>query len=285
MRSLRRSVLLAGVLTLVIAVPAWAADILIYGPSDSTESGVATTGGHTVTVADEATWTAMTTGEFAAFDAIVIGDGGCTDASPTLDAAIANRTIWSAAVTGAVVVHTFDPGAHDDGPGGNLTDELTLNSINFAASGPGTGLYFTVGCYYTSGSPTDLTILDQFGTFTVNDESSDPITIVAPAHPVMSGLTEAGLSNWGQSTHEQFLAFPVSFQVLANGENLSAVVLPVALAQAAPSVEPLPDAAMTPASADSLTSLAILVLVLVLFLSGALYAALLVRRRGVIRQR
>jgi hypothetical protein len=304
------SALMAGALSLVIVVPVLGADILVYGPSDETESGVATGGGHTVTVATEATWAGMTTEQFAAFDAIVIGDAGCEDADGILDGAIANRTTWSAAVNGPITLSTFDPGAHDDGPGGNQDTELTLNSINFAASGPGTGLYFTVACYYGA---TVLTILDQFGVFTVDGESGNCVTIVDPAHAVMTGLTEEGLSDWGSSVHSHFLTFPPSFQVLANeggqvieGKGCSLLPLPVILAQpgATPTPTPTPTPSPTPTgtAASTATPAASLLpnttvvasspsetiaglAALVLLLSGALYGAVELRRRGVIVKR
>lgn len=258
------SVLFAGALILLAAAPAFAAEVLIFGPSEGIEGDVATAGGHTVTVADEATWTAMTTEEFAAFDAIVIGDAGCQSADGILDAAIANRATWSAAVTGPITVNTFDPGAHADGTGGNQDEELTLNSVNFAASGPGTGLYFTVGCYYNDEEPViPLTILDEFGEFIVDGFSGDTITIVDGTHPVMSGLTEAGLSDWGSSIHEHFLTFPASFSVLAtSAEEIGVegvdgpVPLPVVLAQGAaatptPTPSPTPVVTGTPAPTAS----------------------------------
>jgi hypothetical protein len=207
------SALLAGALSLIVVVPAFAADVLIYGPSNATEQGVAEGGGHTVTVADATTWAGMTTEQFAAFDAIVIGDAGCTSEDAILDAAVANRAVWSAAVTGPITLNTFDPGAHVDK--GNQTTELTLNSINYASSGTGTGLYFTLGCYYDDGDVIiELTILDEFGTFTVDGVSGNLMTIVNAAHAVMTGLTEEGLDFWGSSTHAHFLTFPTWLEVL-----------------------------------------------------------------------
>lgn len=248
------SVLFASALILLAAAPVFAAEVLIFGPSEGIEGDVATGGGHTVTVADEATWTAMTTEQFAAFDAIVIGDAGCESADGILDAAIANRATWSAAVNGPITVSTFDPGAHTDGAGGNQEEELTLNSVDFAASGPGTGLYFAVGCYYNNEEEpvVPLTILDEFGEFIVDGFSGDEITIVDGTHPVMTGLTEEGLSDWGSSIHEHFLTFPASFSVLATatGEisiegTEGPVPLPVVLAQGA-TVTPTPTPTPSP---------------------------------------
>jgi hypothetical protein len=281
-----RSVLLAGALSVLITAPAWAADVLIYGPADSTENGVATTGGHTVTTVDATAWAVMTTDQFAAFDAIVIGDSGCTvGTSPNLDAATTNRTTWAPAITGPIVVSAWDPGAHGDGPGGNLTDELTLNNINYASSGTSTGLYFALACYYLDNAVSAVTLLDPFGVFSVNDQSADIITILDPASPTMTGLTEAGLSNWGNSTHAQFLAFPGNFTAIANSDNDDGLILPVMVtgqvaAAPTPTPGPLPDAAVAPTSSGFLVP----VLGLLLLLVAAVSIGVQVRRRGDFRQ-
>src|ERR1043166_5792411 len=80
---LRRSTV---VLVLVIALlgslssPSFAKKILIYGPSlydpvsIVTEKTLAEAAGHTVTVVDATTWLSMTTADFKAYDAIVIGE-------------------------------------------------------------------------------------------------------------------------------------------------------------------------------------------------------------------
>jgi Ca2+-binding RTX toxin-like protein len=193
--------------------------VLIYGPSlrsgPTNEQTVAQGAGHTVTVASESEWAAMTTAQFAAFDALVIGDDECNLDETQLDAAEANRTTWSPAVTGNITLNTFDPFTHTDE---DQHDELVRNSINFAASAAGTGLYFDLGCYFTGdGDLQTLTLMDQFGTFTNDGNFSDPISILEPGHPVMSGLTNEGLSNWGASVHAHFISFPSSFQALAVG--------------------------------------------------------------------
>jgi Ca2+-binding RTX toxin-like protein len=214
---------------LIAAIPsgASAANVLIYGPSDDGfESTVATDAGHTVTVADDPTWAGMTTADFAAFDAIVIGfDQACAD----LAGAEANRTTWSPAVSEGIVVSSFDN--HEDNGGPHQTAELVNNEINFAATGTGTGLY--VGC--ARGGPGPVTLLDQFGTFEIDGESRDTITILDPSHPVIVGpptLTEAGLSNWSNSTHSGFTTFPASFSAIAQGEEVSPE--PVLLARTPP---------------------------------------------------
>ena len=54
-----------------------AGNILIYGPmlgSAPNEQTLAVAAGHTVTVVTAATWSAMTTAQFAAYNAIIIPD-------------------------------------------------------------------------------------------------------------------------------------------------------------------------------------------------------------------
>jgi hypothetical protein len=216
--SLKRiALVLAGatalVLTLLAPAPAGAdpGTVLIYGPSMTTstpnEQTVAEAAGHTVTVVDATQWEGMTTEEFAAFNALVIGDGGC-DAPPSLlDAAVNSRTTWSPAVTGHITLNTFDIFFHNQGQGA----EFFANSINFAAGGTGTGLYFSLSCWFGGG---DLTILDQFGTFTTDGDSGNEVDFLQPTHPVLAGITNFGLEDWGSSFHNHFVSFPGTFQAL-----------------------------------------------------------------------
>jgi Ca2+-binding RTX toxin-like protein len=236
--SRRVPILLAGVAALMIAqlgpAPAVAdpGTILIYGPSMGAdipnEQSVAEAQGHTVTVVTDTEWAAMSTAQFAAFDALVIGDGGCANGEDQLlDAARDTRTTWSPAVTGNITLNTFDPFAHNEEPEGH---QLVANSINFAATGGGTGLFFSLGCYWSADDPPQqLTIMDQFGAFMIAEVDNDVIEILDPTHPVMAGLTNGGLSDWSNSVHEHFLSFPASFLALAQ-ETESSPARPVALA-------------------------------------------------------
>jgi hypothetical protein len=203
--------------------------ILIYGPSLAplsetltvNEQTIAEANGYTVTVKDAAGWASTTTTEFGSFNAIVFGDANCqVSPSPTLDAAIANRTAWSPAVTGPIVVVGTDPIYHRNFVGSPkiAAETLTLNSIAFAASGPDTGMYMNLSCYYYTvnpETPSTVTVLDQFGVFTVAGEEASTIAVLAPSHPVLSGLTAASLSDWGSSMHEWFVTFPAGWTALA----------------------------------------------------------------------
>ena len=107
--------------------------------------------GHTVTLAHTAAWTNMTAADFAAFDAILFPDIGFL---PYLGAANANKAVWSSAIRGNIVVI----GTRELFPGyfGGQHLQLITNAINFAASGPGTGLYVSLSNYYSFNSPRAL---------------------------------------------------------------------------------------------------------------------------------
>ncbi|HEX9945029.1 MAG TPA: hypothetical protein VGG03_23720 [Thermoanaerobaculia bacterium] len=227
-------------LALVFAVlfptcaPAFAADVLIYGPSMSplppNEQTVATAAGHTVTVVSAATWSTLTTAQFAQYDAIVFGDPTCTVGTGHLAAAEANKATWSAVVTGPIYVQGTDPQFHHHQP---AALPLIQKGIDFAASGPGTGLYVSLSCYYfTAGPNTPVSLLSEFGDFRVLGQGDCPntVTIVEPAHPAVAGLTDADLSNWGCSVHEFITSFPAGFEVLVTGLHPTEGFLPYIIA-------------------------------------------------------
>ena len=208
-----------------------AGSVLIYGPSSpgspSLEQQAAQDLGLAVTVADATTWSAMTTtAQFATYNAIVFGDPGCgLPPAFILAAAEANRTLWSPAITGPIVLIGTDPKTtHFGDPEDTAGRLLTKNGISFAASGSGTGLYVSLSCYYFTAAPgTPVTFLDQIGAFTVEGQflpgftgvnCNAPGTIVNPTHPVMAGLNDANFSLSALSPHECFDSFPASFGVL-----------------------------------------------------------------------
>ena len=82
-----------------------------------------------MTVADDATWSAMTTAQFAAFDAIVFGDPSCDNIGgrELLNTAEVTKSVWSAAITGPVYIQGTDPVYHQF-PGGRtlIADGLDL---------------------------------------------------------------------------------------------------------------------------------------------------------------
>lgn len=210
-----------------------AADLLMYepsmddcngtkGPIPCNEIEVAQADGHSLTIVDESGWAGMSAGQFAAFDALIFGDGACGGGEAVFGAVNANKTTWSPVVTGNIVVHTFDPFAHETDPNDTTgTIGLTSNGMNVAASGEGTGLYYANGCRNDNvpspakGGSFELVFLSAFGSFVLGDDNQDPVTIVDPSSPVVAGLTEADLSDWGESTHAFFISIPPEFMVVA----------------------------------------------------------------------
>ncbi len=221
-------------------------DILIYGPSlfgaPDNEATLAAAAGHSVTVADPVTWSAMTTADFAQYKAIVFGDPTCGE-SPDLTLMVAevNKATWSAAVTGNMVVVGTDPITHQLQGQAN---RLTTNSMDFAASGAATGLYMSLSCYYFE-APVDtpVSILSEFGDFRVQGQITPPldgcpndVTIVAPGHPVVHGIMKPGLDDWFCSIHEAFNGFPASLGTVVRD---TPTALPYVIAGRSPKGPPL----------------------------------------------
>lgn len=193
-------------------------EVLILGPTvtggaSSLEATETIAVGKTPVVVDAATWAGMTTSDFASYDAIVLGDPTCQTGTGAIDAAIANASVWGAAVTGNVIINGTDPVFHGK--------NIVLNSgIAFAVAESGqTGLYCSLSCYYynaASGTPVPLLDGISGGGFTVVGQGGCPAqSHIVATHPALSGLTDAYLSNWGCSTHEGFVTWPSDFLVLA----------------------------------------------------------------------
>lgn len=129
------------------AIHATPANILIYGPRLRSllpnEQSLAIAQGHTVTVVTDAQWSAMTTAQFASYDAIVIPDDGCQSITGNSDFTILNSTksIWSPAISGRKCYIATDPIADN-------TPLVSTNAINFVANGGGTGLFVSTSCSY-----------------------------------------------------------------------------------------------------------------------------------------
>src|SRR3954452_7702734 len=185
--------------------------VLLYGPStfggaSSIEAQQAAALGLGVDVVDAATWSSMTTAQFAQYRAIVIPDNHDSGDLPDLAAAEANAGVWGAAVDGNVIATGADPEYHADfsGPGGN--DQGAIDYINrslaFVAGTPvQTGAYIALDSYYGDGSPEQpANVLDGFGAgaFWMVGDGSDDIH-VDPAVTGPTQLTDATLSNWGDT--------------------------------------------------------------------------------------
>lgn len=87
-----------------------AGKVLMLGSSVGGEGSVyeqqAVADGFDVDVVDDATWSSMTTAQFAAYRAIVIGDWG------EITAAEGNTAAWGPAVTGNILLSSGDEGSH-----------------------------------------------------------------------------------------------------------------------------------------------------------------------------
>ena len=240
--------------------PASAKSVLIYGPSLdydalSNEQSLAEAAGYSVTIVDPPIWSSMTTAQFAAFDAIVFGDPSCFEGTDLLAAANASKSLWSAAITGPIYIQGTDAVFHemnDDPVVEQATKTLITDGLNFAASGPGTGLYVSLSCYYWALTSAEIPIdfLSGIGAFKVSGLESacgDSVTIVKPTHPAMAGLTDASLSNWGCSVHEFVTSFPSNFEVLATAVRVSdGTSLPYIIASIPAAATPTPTPTATP---------------------------------------
>jgi hypothetical protein len=184
-------------------------DTTVIGGASSVEATKAAAQGLTVEIATAAQWTAKSAADFTTYRALILGDPSCSTSAASMAAAEVSRTTWSPAVNGNIIIIGTDEVFHS-GTGG--ADTLTNNGIAFAAAQVGkTGLFVSLSCYYTSSTPTPVTVIDQFGTFTAQAAPGcfDDAHIVA-SHPALVGLTDAGLSGWGCSVHEVFTTFPTA---------------------------------------------------------------------------
>ena len=211
------------------AATASADKVLLFGPSvdggaSSIEAQQAAAQGFGVDVADAATWSSMTTAQFAAYRAVVIADNNDSGDVSDLSAAEANAGIWGAAVTGNVILSGADAEFHANPLGGDDPGAVTYinRALGFAAGSPTqTGAYVALGGYYNTGSPdAPAKVLDAFapGGFLMSSRSDDDIHI-DPAVAGPSGLSDSVLSGWGKTTHSYFTRYPSTFKVWAIGRD------------------------------------------------------------------
>ena len=201
--------------------------VLILGSSvgfadPSLEATRAMAQGYTVVVDSDVAWLARTTADFATFQAIILGDKECDFGNYT--AAETNRVVWSAAITGNIVVVGTDPTYHSSfGPGGAQGgDQVVDSAIAFATAEDGkTGAYISLSCYFHGTPPnTPVLALDQFGMFTVTGVGCYNDAHIVASHPALAGLTDASLSNWTCSVHEAFDSHPSDFLPLVIAEGI-----------------------------------------------------------------
>jgi len=174
--------------------------------------------GKTVIKKTPVEWGAMTTADFASYDAIALADPTCQTGTTAISAAIANAEVWGAAADGNVILIGTDEQYHNTQGGQTLMDGAAEFVVADAAK---TGAYVSLSCYYHGAAAgTPVTMLDDAfgGSFTMTGVPGcfDSAHIVA-THPAFenAGVTDATLSGWGCSVHEAFDNWPISFEVLA----------------------------------------------------------------------
>ncbi|TPX18150.1 uncharacterized protein E0L32_002659 [Thyridium curvatum] len=200
------------------SVAAAAEDLLFYDAMTYNEFKEATNVlNYTAHIASDAEWRSMTTADFAQYKAIIVPDPNCgkKDKIQFLED---TKATWSPAITGNIILIGTDPTFHSSFQPGAL--DLIDGSVKFAASGNGTGLYFSLSCYYDSQTTSTVDVLSEFGTFTVRGRLScyNDAHLVANSS-ALATVDDATLSNWSCSVHEVFSGYPTkginSFEPLA----------------------------------------------------------------------
>ena len=200
------------------SITGFAGNILIYGPrlaGAPNEQTLAIAAGHTVTVVTAAQWTAMTTtAQFAAYDAIIIPDNACGSTGGNNDFLVlnANKAIWSPAITGKRFYMGADGTLHRMGQ----YQQVMTNGINFVTNPGATGLYVNFSCSFAPSGVVSVDFLSLVDVITISGGCFDAATIQQPTHPTMTGINNAGLSNWGCTGHGRFNSFPPSLLDIAD---------------------------------------------------------------------
>jgi hypothetical protein len=214
-------------------------DTTVWGGVTSQEAVETLALGFDVVVNDAATWSTMTTANFATFRAIVLGDPFCQGTPAAVMPAVANRTVWSPVVTGNILITGTDEALHgESSPGAkDMGKNLTRRGIAFATNDPTkTGMYVSLSCYWDGApvTPQPLVLMDQFGTFMFHGQlgcyNNAHIVATAPGltgpsvgMPPVPLLLDANLSNWSCSMHEGFDSWPANFSVFAIGKDLTTI--------------------------------------------------------------
>ncbi len=225
-----KTILFAGFLSAALAANCFGSKVLILSTTvsdgnNSMEAVAAASMGYQVDIVTPTVWSAMTLNDFKTYQAIILGDPGCRDAT-SLVAAVANANLWGQAVKGNVIIVGTDPIIHPF-PGGSI---LISNAISFATAQAGkTGLYCCLSCYYWNDAVYTPSVLNGIGAFQgIGIGGCYNLAHIVATSPVMSGLTDTTLSDWGCSVHEGFSSWPLSF-------------VPVAIARGAGTAYTAPD--------------------------------------------
>jgi RHS repeat-associated protein len=209
------------------------------GETTAPESAALQAAGYQVTQVTPAQWEAMSTSQFQAYVALVIGDpsagGSCSTLAPTTGSSGSDAlgTTWQGAVTGNVAVLGTAPAL----PGTTAATTLITDSVGYAAAGysssasTGTGLYISLNCEYATaaaGTPVPLLAgvesIGADGGLAVagNLACTDPGSVnawEAAGTGTFGGFTSASLStsSWGTAcpVDEGFTSWPAMFTPVA----------------------------------------------------------------------
>lgn len=150
----------------------------------------------------------MTTADFENYKAIIVSDPECgiIDDINFLDV---TKPVWSPAIMGNIILIGTDPGYHSSSRPGALT--LIDDAVQFAASGNGTGLYFSLSCYYDAVDTATVDSLSYFGDISIRGQ----LACYNDAHLVANSsalgkLDDSALSDWSCSVHEVFTNYPTT---------------------------------------------------------------------------
>ncbi len=191
-------------------------DSTVSGGTNSDEAKAAVAVGLGVDIVSDATWAGMTTAQFAAYEALILGDRTCINLGSGAITAAANSAVWGPAVDGNVITIGTDEVYHRSQGGLQVTN----NAVAFAADADDkTGMMISLSCYYHDTAPsTPVALLAPFGSFTVTGVGCYNDAHIVATHPALTSITDASLSNWSCSVHEAFDSFPADFLPLAIAE-------------------------------------------------------------------
>lgn len=215
------------------------ARILVYGPGGTIGSSWLSTGSATVTVANDATWRAMTTADFGNYDVIWIDGANCGgNLSSLYQTAQDTVGTWGPAVRGRIVLLAGDPDLHAETPAHVFYQNVAdwTKGMGSNADGGRTSLFFSWGCTmvntpYTAGAAGSpemfASVLGAGITGNSINYCGAVTTSVGATHPVLAGIT----SYWSCASHGAFSTLPAGYDILTTGTTGG---LPVIVARESP---------------------------------------------------
>jgi RHS repeat-associated protein len=219
--------------------------LLQNGQTTAPETAIATAAGFTVTQVTPTTWRGMTTAQFQAFSALVIGDPSsgttCSTLTPTTGTSGGDAigTAWQAAVKGNVAVLGAAP-ALALGSGGGATS-LVTDAVSWAGAGSTTGLYESLNCEFSTAAaassvpllagvaaiPGALTVTGQGSACGAGNGAGTVNKLAAAQAAPFGGLSGAALAaaQWPSpacAVRETFGSWPANFTPVAYDASSSA---------------------------------------------------------------